>query len=247
MNLPFPKLPSWDEIENGIGAIMPVSIKQKKSEKLEREEQEKEQLLAEIERLKKIILEQGDKNKSETISVNRKNKGKSLTKIPANYCIIDIETTGYTPAYCKIIELGALKIKNGNIIDKFQSFVNPKEKLSNNIISHTGITDEMVSNAPFINEILPQYLDFISIDIIIAHNANFDVNFIYDNSISIEKQFTNDFVDTVRIARKLWPYLPHHKLQDLKNYLNINIDTSHRALSDCYTLFEILKIMQKNF
>ena len=165
----------------------------------------------------------------------RKHKGKSLILFPSSYCIIDLETTGLDPFYDKIIEVSAVKICNGNIIDKFTSLANiGNDKLSSFITQLTGITTEMLVDAPNLNDVLSEFTNFISDNIVIAHNANFDINFIYDNCMALlNKPFTNDFVDTLRLARRLLPELTNHKLVTLANNYNIDYSNAHRALSDC--------------
>ncbi len=168
-------------------------------------------------------------------SNQRKYKGKSLISFPDSYCIIDLETTGLDPFFDRIIEVSAIKICNGNIIDKFTSLANiDNDELSSFITQLTGITTEMLIDAPNLNDVLSEFIDFIGDNIIIGHNANFDINFIYDNCMTLlNKPFTNDFIDTLRLARRLLPELKNHKLVTLANNYNINYSNAHRALSDC--------------
>ena len=172
----------------------------------------------------------------------REQKGKSLIDIPNNYVVFDIETTGLDPEFDEIIEIGAVKIKDGIKIDTFNSLIKPEYEIDEFITELTGITNGMVENAPSIDEVLPKFMDFIRDYIIIGHNANFDINFIYDNLEELNiPPITNDFVDTLRISRRLIPELKHHKLSDLANYFNIDTNGSHRSLKDVEITLEVLK------
>ena len=117
-------------------------------------------------------------NKSTNI---RDKKGQSLLLFPNEYIVFDIETTGLDASYDEIIEIGALKIKNNEIVDKFTSLIKPKYPIDEFITELTGITNEMVKDAPLINEVLPRFIDFIGDEILVGHNINFDINFVYDN------------------------------------------------------------------
>lgn len=158
------------------------------------------------------------------------NKGSSLLTLVDDYTVIDIETTGLSTDFDSIIELSALKVRNKEVIDKFTSLVNPEREISEFITQLTGIGNDMVASAPTIQEIMPQYLDFISDDILVGHNVNFDVKFIYNNSKGL---LINDFIDTMRISRKVLPCLKHHRLSDLANEFNIDYTGAHRSLVDC--------------
>lgn len=172
----------------------------------------------------------------------REQKGKSLIDIPNNYVVFDIETTGLDPEFDEIIEIGAVKIKDGIKIDTFNSLIKPEYEIDEFITELTGITNVMVENAPSIDEVLPKFMDFIRDYIIIGHNVNFDINFIYDNLEELNiPPITNDFVDTLRISRRLIPELKHHKLSDLANYFNIDTNGSHRSLKDVEITLEVLK------
>lgn len=122
-----------------------------------------------------------------------------------DFVVFDIETTGFSPVNNRIIEIGAVKVSEGKIVDRFSSFVNPDVPVPFEIVKLTGITDSMVSEAPFIDTVLPQFLDFCGDAVLVAHNANFDMSFIKENALrqNIGRQFT--YVDTVAIARILCP------------------------------------------
>lgn len=172
----------------------------------------------------------------------REFKGKSIIDFPENYCIIDIETTGLSPDFDDIIEIAAIKFDKAKEIDSFQSLVQPPcfadgEYISDFISDLTGITNEMLEKAPSTHIALTNFLNFINKDdILVGHNVNFDINFLYDNFLNyLEQKFSNNFIDTMRIARKLHPELPHHRLKDIKKLYDIDSVCEHRALSDCYS------------
>ena len=177
----------------------------------------------------------------------RENKGNSKIDLLNKYVVIDIETTGLDPQYDEIIELGALKIENGVIVDSFSKLIKPKTSISDFITQLTGISNSMVENAPSIEEELPNYLKFINEQNIVGHNVNFDINFIYDNLAKIlNKPFTNDYIDTLRLSRKLYPDIKNHKLITVCDYLKINESTHHRALSDCELTFKVYETIKKH-
>ena len=168
----------------------------------------------------------------------RREKGKSIIDFPEEFCMIDLETTGLSPAKDRIIEIGAIKYSHEKVVDSFQSLINPGVKISGMITRITGITNEMLETAPLIGDVLPSFHEFLGESLIVGHNVNFDINFLYDNYVSyLGFPLRNDFVDLLRIARMLCPDLPHHRLQDLIEHFNIEVKTSHRALSDCETAF----------
>ena len=166
--------------------------------------------------------------------ITRELKGKSLIEDLNDYTVVDIETTGMNWNFCNILEISALKVRNKQIVDKFSKLINPHEPIPFFIRNLTGITDEMVCNAPELEEVLKDFKNFLNKDIIVGHNVNFDVNFLYDNFLNVlYEPLSNNFVDTLRIARRLLPELKHHKLDNLTDYYNIKARDKHRALNDC--------------
>lgn len=170
----------------------------------------------------------------------RENKGKSLTKFVDNYTVLDLETTGLSPTYDNIIEIAAIKVKNNKIIETYQQLINPGYKINDFISSLTGITNEMLSSAPKIDVVIHNFLNFVSNDVIVGHNVNFDINFMYDNVYKTAgTYFSNDFIDTMRLSRKLFKEEKHHRLLDVAKYCQIDVDEHHRALADCNSTFLI--------
>lgn len=163
----------------------------------------------------------------------KRNKGNSIIDFPIDYTVIDIETTGLDSNYDEILELSAIKYRNNTKISTFSTLIKPVHEIDSFITELTGITNDMVKNAPSIFEGLPEYLDFLENDILIGHNVNFDINFIHDYAFLIHKVFSNDYIDTMRISRKLLPSLPNHKLKTIKKFFSIDSNTSHRGIPDC--------------
>lgn len=170
----------------------------------------------------------------------RIHKGKSLISFPNSFTIIDIETTGLSPEYDQIIELSALKISDNVIIDSFSSLVKPVPNnagmyVDDFITDLTGITNEMLSAAPDTIPTFEEYLHFLGNDILIGHNVNFDINFLYDYSEKLfSKPLSNDFVDTLRISRRLHSDWSSHTLLVLSDAYRIDYSNAHRSLSDCH-------------
>ena len=170
---------------------------------------------------------------------NKRNKGKSLLELPDDYTLLDLETTGFGP-YSDIIEVAMIKIRNNEISETFQSLVKPPDSISDEISELTGISNNMLIDAPAIVDVIESIQTFINEDIIIAHNANFDINFLYDAiSDHLECDFNNDFVDTLRLARKAYPQLPKHGLSYLVENIPLQNKNNHRALSDCIATYEL--------
>lgn len=176
----------------------------------------------------------------------RMSKGKSLIMFPNDYTVIDLETTGLSPEYNEIIELSAVRVRNNVVVEEFQSLVRPNDPIDGYITNLTGITNEMVADAPSIENILPAYLEFIGDDIVIGHNINFDVNFLYDWAERVlGVPFTNCFVDTMRISRKALPELRHHRLKDVASEFGMVPVGAHRALCDCKTTYDCFSALRK--
>ena len=155
------------------------------------------------------------------------------------YIVFDIETTGFSSIRDRIIEIGAVKVVNGEIVDRFSTFVNPERPIPFEITNLTSITDQMVMEYPAIETILPQFLEFVGDGVLVAHNAGFDVGFIEQNcrNQAIEQKFT--YVDTVALARVLLPTLSKYKLNIVAKALGISLENHHRAVDDAGATAEI--------
>ncbi len=149
-----------------------------------------------------------------------------------DFVVFDIETTGFSPVHNRIIEIGAVKVSGGEIADRFSAFVNPGVPIPYEIEKLTGINDEMVVNAPGIEEILPAFLEFARGCVMVAHNAGFDMSFIMENCRRMELPDTFTYVDTVGISRVLFPHQSKHTLDAVAKTLNIALENHHRAVDD---------------
>lgn len=163
-------------------------------------------------------------------------KGQSLLD---TYVVFDLETTGFSPLNNKIIEIGAVKVTGGKITERFSSFVNPEVPIPFKIEELTHIRDEMVLDAPKIEEILPEFMAFCEGAVMVAHNADFDMSFISKNCErqGISCEFT--VVDTVALARVLLPQLNNFKLHTVAKTLKVSLENHHRAVDDAACTAEI--------
>ena len=164
-------------------------------------------------------------------------KGQSLDD---TYVVFDLETTGFSPKNDSIIEIGAVKIKNGVIIDNFSEFVNPRRAIPYKITELTGITEDMVRDAQSIHDVLPRFIDFIGDSVVVAHNASFDCSFIAKNCNDMGLEFSPTVVDTVQVCRFLYPELKSVKLNIVAKYLGVKLESHHRAVDDAKATADIL-------
>ncbi len=180
-------------------------------------------------------------------NIQREEKGCSLFEIPADYTLLDLETTGLDPTWNEIIEIGAIRVRNHNIVDSFSQLVKPSAPIDDFISTLTGITNEMVADAPTVEDVLPTFFEFVGNDVVVGHNVNFDINFLYDNCVKfLSHGFTNDYVDTMRLSRRLFPEERHHRLSDLEQRFNLQNETIHRALSDVMLTYQCLNILRQH-
>ncbi|MDE7164953.1 MAG: 3'-5' exonuclease [Clostridiales bacterium] len=166
--------------------------------------------------------------------MERRFKGASLFAFPSDYTVVDIETNGLSSGGCEIIEVSAIKVRGDVVQSTFSSLIKPTEPIGWFITNLTGITDDMVEDAPDAKDVLGRFYDFVGKDIIVGHNVNFDVNFLYDklwlhNGLVLD----NSFVDTLKLARKALPHLSNHKQTTVAEYYGISTLGAHRALRDC--------------
>lgn len=177
-----------------------------------------------------------EKDREKGIGVNRENKGKSVNRYVEDYSVIDLETTSVFTSHAKIIEISAIKIRKGNVIDEFTTLVNPLCHIPTTATSVNHITDDMVRNAPCLDEVLDDFLEFIGDDIILGYNnAGFDMILLYD---AVKKynnaNFSNDYIDLLHVARRNIQGLENYKLGTLCRHFAIETQGAHRALTDCY-------------
>ncbi len=163
-------------------------------------------------------------------------KGQSLD----HTCVVfDIETTGFSPIKNRIIEIGAVRVREGRIVDKFSTFVNPEVPIPYEIEQLTGISDNMVLDAPVIEEVLPRFLEFCEGAVMVAHNASFDISFIKEYASRQGLSFDPTVLDTVALARLLLPNLNRFKLDTVAKELRISLENHHRAVDDAGATAEI--------
>ncbi|MCQ2537873.1 MAG: PolC-type DNA polymerase III [Lachnospiraceae bacterium] len=159
--------------------------------------------------------------------------------------VFDIETTGRSAKRNKIIEIGAVKLQNNEIIDRFSTFINPQVPIPAEIESLTHISDAMVADAPLIDEVLPKFLEFCGESVIVAHNAAFDTGFIKYNCEALGLQYNPTIVDTLGLAQSLLTGLKNYKLDTVADELRVSLESHHRAVDDAECTAEIyMKLVQ---
>ena len=159
--------------------------------------------------------------------------------LQADYVVFDLETTGFSPETNRIIEIGAVKVQNGAIVDRFSTFVNPEVPIPFRIEQLTSIRDDMVIDAPLIEDILPKFMEFCDGCIMVAHNADFDMSFIKKNCMRQGIECNPTIVDTVGLARVLLSNLNRFKLDTVAKALGVSLDNHHRAVDDAACTAEI--------
>ncbi len=160
-------------------------------------------------------------------------------RLDGTFVVFDIETTGFSPVANRIIEIGAVKVDKGQVVDRFSVFVNPEVPIPFEIEKLTGINDSMVMEAETIETILPQFLDFVGDAVLVAHNANFDVSFIKENAKRQQLPVDFTYVDTVGIARMLLTGQAKYTLDAVAKTLKISLENHHRAVDDAECTAEI--------
>ena len=162
------------------------------------------------------------------------------------YVVFDIETTGFSNKNDAITEIGAVKIKNCEIVDTFSQLINPKRPIPEKIQKLTGITDELVADKPFIEEVLPNFLEFCSGSVLVAHNSDFDTGFIREKSFEQKLNYDFDAIDTLVLSRLIMTELKNHKLNTIAKELDISLENHHRAVDDATATAHIfLKFIEK--
>jgi len=159
--------------------------------------------------------------------------------LDADYVVFDLETTGFSPETNRIIEIGAVKVQNGKIVDKFSTFVNPQVPIPFRIEQLTSINDSMVIDSPVIADILPEFMKFCEGCVMVAHNADFDMSFIKKNCQRLDIPCKPTIVDTVALARVLLPNLNRFKLDTVAKALGVSLENHHRAVDDAGCTAEI--------
>lgn len=159
--------------------------------------------------------------------------------IPNSFIAFDLETTGFAPP-CRIIEIGAIKVNDGRVVDQFQTFVNPCCIIPGNITNLTGIDQRMVANAPKIEEALPGFIRFIGDLPIAAHNASFDMRFINYEVHKLNMSLKNKIIDTLVLSRQHFHGLENYKLNTVARHIGVVNKGEHRGIYDAMVVAEIL-------
>lgn len=168
----------------------------------------------------------------------RESKGRSIIAFPDTYCVIDVETTGRSPQWDHIIEVAAVKVSDGQEVGRFASLIQPPSMPGGDFVDDfitalTGITDEMLAGAPFAPDVLEEFAAFVGDVPVVGHCVSFDINFLYDSfDRYLDRPFSSDYIDTLRIARKLHPEMSHHRLADLVDHFGVTHNEVHRAMGD---------------
>lgn len=167
---------------------------------------------------------------------------KYVRKLINDYCVIDLETTGLSFEYSEIIEIGVVKVIDGKIVEKFSTLIKPKYEVDEYITELTGITNDMLIDAPKFDEIKNEFENFINGFVLVGHNTKFDIGFL---EMSLSKKLECEYIDTLQFSRKLFPDLKHHRLKDMVDLLNLS-NNNHRAIKDCISTYELYEgIIQK--
>ena len=167
--------------------------------------------------------------------------GDTTTDIDGSFVVFDVETTGLNSQQDVLIELGAVKIENGQIVDRFSSFIQPGRTIPPKITELTGITDEMVADAPLPDAVVSSFADFVGGSVLVAHNANFDMGFLRVALENADKPCDFCYMDTLTLCRALFPHQKRHGLAAMVKLLDINLTNHHRAVDDAEATAEILK------
>jgi DNA polymerase-3 subunit alpha (Gram-positive type) len=169
------------------------------------------------------------------------NESENRALAETDFVVFDLETTGAKAPPCRITEIGAYRVKNGKIIDEYQTLVNPETAIPLFISQLTGITDAMVKNAPKFRDVAADFLNFIGDSILVAHNAHFDMHFLNHEigRIHTDYRVKNPSLCTVRISRRLLPNVENHRLNTLANHYSVALLNHHRASDDAHATAHI--------
>lgn len=176
-----------------------------------------------------------------------RNYGKKLQKYVSDYVVFDLETTGVSTVSDEIVEIAALRVVNGCAAEEFSTLVNPLRPIPYSASMVNGITDAMVSDAPVLKEVFPDFLDFVGNSVLIGHNIHtFDLKFLYRAAEQLYgKALDNDYIDTLLLAKTCLPQLARRRLADLAAYYHISIEGAHRALNDCHMNQQVFEALGK--
>lgn len=163
------------------------------------------------------------------------------------YVTLDLETTGLEPKKDRIIEIGAVKVRDGDIIEEYASLVNPQMEIPWRITQLTGISTDMVQGKPCIREALGELVQFCGDLPLLGHNIMFDYGFVKHNAVNLNMEFEKKGLDTLKLARTLLPELPSRSLQSLRVHYEIPQDEAHRALEDARTTCRLYERLRQEY
>lgn len=164
-----------------------------------------------------------------------------------DYVCVDIETSGIRAKWDKIIEIGAVKVRDGKVTDTFSQLINPGVAISPYITQLTGISNEMLTNQPNIEKVLPEFIKFAGEDYLLGHNIMFDYSFLKQNAINLKLEFEKSGLDTLKIARKTLSHLESRALDYLCEYYGIKDENHHRAFNDAEVTSKLYLILMEKF
>lgn len=172
-------------------------------------------------------------------------QGEKDYPLDTEFTVFDLETTGLSSQTERITEIGAVKIKNGEVVERFSEFVNPGKLLSPEISNLTGITNEMLADKPDETDVVPRFMKFVGDSVMVAHNASFDMSFIFAACERLGIPVNNSYLDTLDLARRLYPELKNHKLDTLAKETHVVLEGHHRAVNDAEALYGIFLVLLK--
>lgn len=164
-----------------------------------------------------------------------------------DYVAMDLETTGLNPRLDKIIEIGAVKVRGGEVVDTFCTYINPAKSIPERITELTGIRNEDVADAPYIEEVLPQFMGFLGEDYLLGHNIIFDYSFVKKAAVNQKITFEREGIDTLRIARRFLTQLESRNLGFLCKHYQIPLEEAHRAYHDANAAHLLYKKLGEEF
>jgi DNA polymerase-3 subunit epsilon len=168
-------------------------------------------------------------------------------KIIDSYIALDLETTGLNPKFARILEVGAVKIKNGKVIETYDKIVNAKTYLSEQIVSLTGITEDMMLQGEDIEKVIVELIDFCEDYILLGHNIMFDYSFVKKTATNHRLKFEKEAIDTLKLARRFLPQLKKRSLEHLCEYYKIGQEKKHRAYYDAMAASDLYRIFTEQF
>lgn len=175
-------------------------------------------------------------------------RGKYLREYVKDYVVFDLETTGVSAVKDDIIEISAIKVRDGEVVDTFSTLVNPMRHIPDMASAVNHITDDMVADQPLIHDVIPLFIEFIGDDVLVGHNIHsFDMKFLWRIAGEMYPglTITNDYLDTLPYSRKKLPQLDHHKLVDIAEHYGLAVGGAHRALFDCEMNQKCFELMSK--